>query len=75
MNADVRFYIVMADGSHVLSSVNTSHVGKWISTKAVGGDRRHDLTDEYKFQEGSSEERAALLGTCHYHEGIFFLFY
>jgi len=60
----VRYYMVKADGTNVLSSVNTSHVGKKISCKAVGSGARQDLTLDYKFPEGSVEERAALLGRC-----------
>ena len=62
MNADVRLYTVMRDGTQVLSRVYTSHVGKQISTKAIGSGQRHDITSDYKFPEGSLEERAALLG-------------
>ena len=50
------------DGTQVLSRVNTSHVGKNISTKAVGNNLRHDLTLDYKFKEGTTAERVALLG-------------
>ena len=62
MNADVRSYTVMKDGTRVLSGVNTSCVGKKISTKAVGSGKCRDITSNYKFPEGSVEERAALLG-------------
>lgn len=62
VNADIRYYTVHEDGTQTLSRVNTNHVGKNISTKAVGSSNRQDVTLEYKFREGSSEERAALLG-------------
>ena len=62
VNADIRSYIVHSDNTQTLASVNTSHVGKAISTKAVGSNLREDVTLEYKFQEGSTSERAALLG-------------
>ena len=62
VNADVRFYTVNADKSRTLTGVNTTHVGKTISTKAVGSDARHDVTLDYKFPERSTAERAALLG-------------
>lgn len=61
MNADVRTYTVYSDGSVHLDEVNSTHVGKNISTKAIGSSRRHDVTDQYKFREGSTSERAALL--------------
>ena len=34
-------------------------MGKFISTKAVGKDERHDVTSDYKHPEGSEEERTA----------------
>ena len=40
----------------------TRHVGKNISTKAIGSSRREDITHDYKFPERSLSERAALLG-------------
>ena len=62
VNADVRYYTVNSDNSLTLSDVDTSHVGKNISTKAIGSSDRHDVTNVYKFKEGSTAERAALLG-------------
>lgn len=38
---------------------NTSHVGKYISTKKVGEDIREDITDLYKYPEKSPKERNA----------------
>ena len=38
---------------------NKRSVGKFISTKQVGDDERHDITQNYKFPEGSEKERAA----------------
>ena len=35
-------------------------MGKYISTKAVGDEYRVDITDNYKYPEGSVEERASL---------------
>lgn len=32
-----------------------------MSTKAVGSNDRHDVTGEYKFPEGSEEERATVI--------------
>ncbi|XP_011237739.1 protein-glutamine gamma-glutamyltransferase E isoform X2 [Mus musculus] len=39
------------------NSVDTHSIGKYISTKAVGSNSRMDVTDKYKYPEGSSEER------------------
>ncbi|XP_006893113.1 PREDICTED: protein-glutamine gamma-glutamyltransferase 4 [Elephantulus edwardii] len=41
-------------------SVSTNNVGRSISTKEVGHDSRRDITNEYKFPEGSLEERKAM---------------
>ena len=60
MNADIRYYSVEGE-TKTLTRVNTSHVGKKISTKTVGSGQRNDITQEYKFPEGSAAERAALL--------------
>ena len=40
-------------------SRDAKHVGKFISTKAVGSNSRNDVTLEYKHSEGSIEERIA----------------
>ena len=59
MNADIKYHIQTADGFKVAQS-NTYRVGKFISTKAVGSVDREDITLQYKYPEGSPEERAAL---------------
>ena len=62
VNADVRTYTIYQDGTTTLDKVDSTQVGKNISTKAIGSSRRQDVTSEYKFREGSTSERAALLG-------------
>ena len=62
VNADIRYYTVDDAGNKTLTRVNPTHVGKSISTKAVGGNSRDDVTLNYKFREGSNSERAALNG-------------
>lgn len=62
VNADVRYYIVNSDNTQTLVDVDTTHVGQQMSTKAIGSNSRHDVTDQYKFTEGSTSERSALLG-------------
>ena len=62
VNADIRYYTVNPDRTLTLTRVNSTHVGKNISTKAVGSYAREDVTLDYKFAEGSTSERAALLG-------------
>ncbi|NXD76986.1 TGM4 glutamyltransferase, partial [Halcyon senegalensis] len=41
-------------------STETRSIGMNISTKAVGEDRREDITLEYKYPEGSEQERRAM---------------
>ena len=38
---------------------HSRHVGKYISTKKVGSDEREDITNLYKYNEKSPEERKA----------------
>ncbi|XP_029467085.1 protein-glutamine gamma-glutamyltransferase 2 isoform X2 [Rhinatrema bivittatum] len=56
VNADVIYYIQQKDGS-TKKTIHTSQVGKCISTKSVGRDTREDITNNYKYPEGSEEER------------------
>ncbi|XP_077623178.1 protein-glutamine gamma-glutamyltransferase E [Crocuta crocuta] len=39
------------------NSLDTHSIGKYISTKAVGSSSRMDITEKYKYPEGSSQER------------------
>uniref|UniRef100_A0A2K5N1M6 Transglutaminase 4 n=1 Tax=Cercocebus atys TaxID=9531 RepID=A0A2K5N1M6_CERAT len=63
VNGDRLIWLVkMVNGQeelHVISMETTS-IGKNISTKAVGQDRRRDITYEYKYPEGSPEERQVM---------------
>jgi len=65
VNADRVTWIVTQDrndGNYVVSKKANQYrraVGKFISTKQVGKDARLDLTNDYKFREGSEEEREA----------------
>nr|XP_060473395.1 protein-glutamine gamma-glutamyltransferase 2 [Panthera onca] len=65
VNADVVDWIRQEDGS-VHKSINHSLVvGLKISTKSVGRDQRQDITDTYKYPEGSPEEREAFKRANH----------
>lgn len=65
VNADVVDWIQHEDGS-VHKSVNRSQVvGLNISTKSVGRDERQDITHNYKYPEGSQEERDAFTRANH----------
>ncbi|XP_071429142.1 protein-glutamine gamma-glutamyltransferase 2 [Pithys albifrons albifrons] len=56
VNADVVYWVVQPDGMQK-QSIQSSMVGKNISTKSVGKDSREDITHNYKYPEGSEEER------------------
>ncbi|XP_055757556.1 coagulation factor XIII A chain-like [Salvelinus fontinalis] len=61
VNSDVVFYSRNPrDGTLEPVKVNSSHVGRMVVTKVPGQDARRDITDQYKFPEGSPEERAVL---------------
>ncbi|XP_078005296.1 protein-glutamine gamma-glutamyltransferase E [Phascolarctos cinereus] len=57
VNADQITWIINSDNSKKQTSSKTSSVGRFISTKAVGSNSRMDVTDKYKYAEGSKEER------------------
>ncbi|NP_001080912.1 transglutaminase 2 S homeolog [Xenopus laevis] len=56
VNADVAYYVQQNDGS-VKKTQFISLVGQKISTKAIGKDEREDITHNYKYPEGSEDER------------------
>lgn len=60
VNSDVVFYTRNKDGTLQTVKVNPNHVGRMILTKAPGSMERRDITDQYKFPEGSVEERTVL---------------
>lgn len=60
VNSDLVYITAKKDGTQVVEAVDTTHVGKLIVTKEVGGDGMNDITETYKFQEGQKEERLAL---------------
>ncbi|XP_040058972.2 protein-glutamine gamma-glutamyltransferase 2 [Gasterosteus aculeatus] len=61
VNADCIDWLVKADGSQVNISSDTKRVGQNISTKAVGSGQRVDVTDSYKYAEGTEKERDVYL--------------
>ncbi|XP_062372725.1 coagulation factor XIII A chain [Sardina pilchardus] len=60
VNSDVVFYQRNRDGTLVPVRKNTKHVGRLILTKAMGTNGRREITESYKFPEGSAEERTVL---------------
>ncbi|XP_041646034.1 protein-glutamine gamma-glutamyltransferase 2-like [Cheilinus undulatus] len=57
VNADIVDFVQLTSGKIVKFSGSTTAVGRFISTKAIGSDERHDITHKYKYSEGSEEER------------------
>ncbi|XP_069740737.1 protein-glutamine gamma-glutamyltransferase 2-like isoform X2 [Narcine bancroftii] len=57
VNADCVTWLVHKDGSRTELGVNNKLIGQHISTKALGKDEREDITHNYKYPEGSEEER------------------
>ncbi|WAR12917.1 TGM1-like protein [Mya arenaria] len=57
VNGDKIEWEVKKDGSMEVVWIDKYAVGANISTKAVGSSERHDLTLDYKYREGSAEER------------------
>ncbi|XP_072232624.1 coagulation factor XIII A chain [Leuresthes tenuis] len=60
VNSDVVFYSQNRDGTMEPVKVNRTHVGRMVLTKTPGGETRRDITDQYKFPEGTAEERTVL---------------
>ena len=58
VNADILTHLEK-DGKSIVVNSNTTEVGSLIATKKVGKDALEDITLEYKFKEGTVEERAA----------------
>jgi len=59
VNADIYQFVEKEDGTFKQVNVQTDAVGFQMSTKAVGRNDRDDVTIQYKFPEGSKEERAS----------------
>uniref|UniRef100_A0A8D0L7K0 Transglutaminase 4 n=1 Tax=Sphenodon punctatus TaxID=8508 RepID=A0A8D0L7K0_SPHPU len=69
VNADRVFWMVKKENGkekYVKLREETKAIGKSISTKAVGKNTREDITAQYKFPEGSPEERNAVQTACSY---------
>jgi len=60
VNADVcKFLLNDKDQIIKIIGKQTRHIGQLISTKTPGSNARLDITDEYKYKEGTPQERAA----------------
>ncbi|GCC30889.1 hypothetical protein chiPu_0009343 [Chiloscyllium punctatum] len=60
VNSDIVYWNKQKDGSLIKGDVKTDEVGKLVLTKEIGSDSRKDITNQYKHEEGSPEERMAL---------------
>ncbi|XP_071592599.1 coagulation factor XIII A chain isoform X2 [Heliangelus exortis] len=60
VNSDIVYSRREKNGTQVIEKIDTNHIGQLIVTKQVGNDGMLEITEEYKFQEGSKEERLAL---------------
>ncbi|NXL47074.1 TGM4 glutamyltransferase, partial [Podilymbus podiceps] len=67
VNADKVYWLVKKENGkdkYIRISTETQGIGVNISTKAVGQDKREDITSQYKYPEGSEEERKAMEKAC-----------
>ncbi|XP_045193134.2 protein-glutamine gamma-glutamyltransferase K-like isoform X1 [Mercenaria mercenaria] len=60
VNADKVYWKHEEDGTKNVIRVKKYGVGQYISTKLANKPEREDVTDQYKFREGTEEERAAV---------------
>ena len=67
VNADQVIWMLMRDGSKHRLHTDSSQIGQNISTKAVGADRREDITASYKYPEGEGNITHTGLHTPHHH--------
>uniref|UniRef100_A0A7N6ASJ3 Protein-glutamine gamma-glutamyltransferase K n=1 Tax=Anabas testudineus TaxID=64144 RepID=A0A7N6ASJ3_ANATE len=66
VNSDKIYWQKNANGTFTQIYSEKKTVGHYISTKAVGSDERNDITDLYKYPEGTEEERIAVETACRY---------
>ncbi|XP_078275341.1 protein-glutamine gamma-glutamyltransferase 2-like [Rhinoraja longicauda] len=57
VNADIVTWMRGKDGTQKRTSVQARRVGQFISTKRCGNNDREDITNDYKFAEGTEHER------------------
>ncbi|XP_029414114.1 protein-glutamine gamma-glutamyltransferase Z isoform X2 [Nannospalax galili] len=61
VNADEVIWLFENGQAQEILAHNTNSIGKEISTKMVGSDERLDITNSYKYLEGSPEERSIFM--------------
>ncbi|XP_077995167.1 hemocyte protein-glutamine gamma-glutamyltransferase-like [Glandiceps talaboti] len=70
VNGEEVDWVISETGKMKAIDVDSNRIGKKISTKKVGRLEREDITDHYKFKEGTTEERTAVLeATKHVRKG------
>jgi transglutaminase 1 len=57
VNADRVYWYENENGEYEIKKIDTTHVGRMVVTKAVGSNETCYITDQYKYKEGSWEER------------------
>ncbi|CAH2302354.1 -glutamine gamma-glutamyltransferase E-like [Pelobates cultripes] len=57
VNGDSVDWLVYNNGTKKKVSTNSRSIGRFISTKAIGAFRRVDVTNDYKYSEGTAKER------------------
>ncbi|KAM4828967.1 protein-glutamine gamma-glutamyltransferase Z, partial [Thomomys bottae] len=61
VNADEVIWLLEKGQAQEILAHDTDSIGKEISTKMVGSDQRQDITNSYKYPEGSPEERSVFM--------------
>ncbi|XP_073462657.1 protein-glutamine gamma-glutamyltransferase 5-like [Aquarana catesbeiana] len=56
VNGDIVHWVLQEGGAEK-GQTDTYSIGKFISTKSIGSNTREDITDQYKYPEGSPQER------------------
>lgn len=59
VNADILYHVQQEDMSFVVADSNITRVGALVVTKAVGEFSMSDITEEYKYPEGTLQERVS----------------
>ncbi|XP_074091327.1 protein 4.2 isoform X2 [Macrotis lagotis] len=60
LNASCAIWMKCRDGTVIQADTNPKYVGNNISTKGIGGDRCEDITQNYKYHEGSPQKSELL---------------
>ncbi|XP_060100045.1 protein-glutamine gamma-glutamyltransferase 5-like [Heteronotia binoei] len=64
LNARYTAWVSQGKGKKIKLHCETRPCGQCISTKSVGSDLREDITDAYKYELGSVQEKKALYKAC-----------